>query len=198
MIHWLENIDRKLFLFLNSINNSLFDKVMVFISGSFLWILVIILFLYFAWRKYGKNMWLPVVLIAICFIMTDQLSNLIKHAIARFRPTYNMEISTVVHTVNGYKGGLYGFVSSHAANSFGIALLSALLVRNRFYTITIFVWASVVSYSRIYLGVHYPSDIAGGLLLGISIALSLYLLAESLKFTAKLLRQSKTSHKDKV
>jgi len=75
----------------------------------------------------------------------------------------------LVHTYNGECGGTFGFVSSHATNSFNVALLSLLFIRKRWYTITILIWASVIGYTRIYLGVHYPADVLCGSLLGATI-----------------------------
>jgi undecaprenyl-diphosphatase len=80
----------------------------------------------------------------------------------------------MVHLVNGECGGLYGFVSSHAANSFNVALLSLMFINKRWYTICIIIWASIIGYSRIYLGVHYPGDVISGSLLGAFIGWSIY------------------------
>jgi undecaprenyl-diphosphatase len=76
--------------------------------------------------------------------------------------------------VNNRKAGLYGFVSSHATNTVGFAILSSLIIRNKLYSISVLLWASIVCYSRIYLGVHFPLDIIGGALLGTIIAVFLY------------------------
>jgi undecaprenyl-diphosphatase len=92
----------------------------------------------------------------------------------RLRPSH--ELGNLVHLVNGYTGGRFGFVSSHAANAFGFAMFSSLIFRFKPYTVVVFLWALVNSYSRIYLGVHYPLDIICGALVGISCALLVYLL----------------------
>ena len=98
----------------------------------------------------------------------------------RYRPSHNLNLQGLVHSVNGYTGGLYGFVSSHAANSFGIAIFTALFLKNRWYWNLILLWAVLVSYSRIYLGVHYPSDVLSGAFLGAFWAGILFLLTRKL------------------
>ena len=99
--------------------------------------------------------------------LADQISvKVFKEGFERLRPSHNPEIKDLIHTVKGYRGGQFGFVSSHAANTFAMAFFTSKLFRNRYYSWFIFIWAAVVSYSRIYLGVHYPLDIIGGALLG--------------------------------
>jgi undecaprenyl-diphosphatase len=100
----------------------------------------------------------------------------------------------LVHTVKGYCGGAFGFVSSHAANSFNVAALSILLIRNRFFSVFIFIWAAGVSYSRIYLGVHYPGDVVCGALLGMLIGWSMYRLF--MIYDAKKMQHLKRSGAD--
>ena len=90
-------------------------------------------------------------------------------------------LKSVIHLVKGYEGGLYGFASSHASNSIGLAVISSLILRNRLYTLSIVGWAILVSYSRIYLGVHYPGDIFGGMVIGVSSAFLCYGLIQKFK-----------------
>ena len=103
-------------------------------------------------------------------IADDQICNFFKHNVPKLRPTHTPGVESLVHTVRDYRGGLYGTVSAHAAISFSIALFTSVLFRRRWYAIAIFVWAALLAYSRIYLGVHYPMDILFGLLLGLSLA----------------------------
>jgi undecaprenyl-diphosphatase len=118
--------------------------------------------------------WLPIVAIVIAVVLSDQISTVIKKKVQRFRPTHDLVLADKVHTVNNYRGGNYGFVSSHASNTFCVALLVALILEtSTFTTFLLFFWAVVVSYSRIYLGVHFPLDIAFGALLGMIIAFSI-------------------------
>jgi undecaprenyl-diphosphatase len=117
---------------------------------------------------FRKQSWLIILLIALLITSSDQLSGLIKNTVKRLRPCHNPEISNLVHTLN-HCGGNFGFVSSHAANSFALATFVTLLlsVKYEYLAWVMFGWAAVVSYSRIYLGVHYPADVAGGAILGV-------------------------------
>jgi len=171
---YLENIDKELFLFLNGLNRDGLDQIVFFISSHWFWLPVVTVILVLIIRKYKKHAWLPILVIIFTYIFTEQVTNFVKYAVERFRPTHNTDISHLVHIVNNYKGGVYGFFSGHAANSFGLALISALFIKNKYYTIAIILWAIIVSYSRIYLGVHYPSDIFAGALFGVMAALIFY------------------------
>lgn len=174
MIEFLENTDRELFLFLNGLNASWIDPVMKVISSFWIWYPVVALFIFLCVKYFRKKFWIPLVFAVVCFAITDQTTNLVKNNVKRYRPTHNTEISEQVHTVDDYRGGQYSFFSGHAANSFGLAVLSLLFVRKKYYTIFVLIWASLVSYSRIYLGVHYPSDIFTGAVFGTATAFLLY------------------------
>ena len=113
--------------------------------------------------------------LAIVIILCDQISSsIIKEIVGRLRPSHEPELEGIVRLLNGHKSGKFSFTSSHATNSFGLAMFSALLYKNWRYTVFIFIWAAINSYSRIYLGLHYPADILGGLILGITIAFLIF------------------------
>ena len=101
-------------------------------------------------------------------------SGIIKPWVCRLRPTHEPALAGMLHLVNGYTGGLYGFVSSHAANTMACALLFALLYRNKYATVGLMLWVALNCYSRMYLGVHYPADIIGGLAIGALMATLTY------------------------
>ncbi|MBM3419962.1 MAG: phosphatase PAP2 family protein [Bacteroidetes bacterium] len=171
----IEQLDRDLFLFLNSLHSPFWDGIMYTISAKLTWAPLYLFMLYLFIRK-QKRKALVVFLFAVAAItVSDQLSvHAFKEVFERLRPCKEPELKGLVHMVKGKCGGMYGFVSSHAANSFNIAVFSLLIVRKEWYTVSILIWASVVSYSRIYLGVHYPGDILGGALLGIIIGWIFY------------------------
>ncbi|HPA86212.1 MAG TPA: phosphatase PAP2 family protein [Bacteroidales bacterium] len=163
----IEQLDRQLLLILNSANSPFWDDVMFFVSMKLVWIPLYLAILIYLAREYRKSFLLLVLCLILSVVLADQLSNLIKDLTARPRPSHETSIQGLVHTVNGYVGGAFGFVSSHAANSFNVALFSLLLIRRKWYSAFILLWAATVSYSRIYLGVHYPGDIICGAVLGI-------------------------------
>jgi undecaprenyl-diphosphatase len=166
MIETLERIDQQWLLWLNGHHSPFFDQVMFTISGKYEWIPLYALLLGFIIYKFRwKSVWI-ILAVVVLITLSDQLANLFKSGIKRFRPCKDPQIGYLVHLVNDYCRSSYGFVSGHAANSFALATFMSLLFRKKWITTGMFVWAVLVSYSRIYLGVHYPGDVIGGALLG--------------------------------
>jgi len=176
MFDTLVQFDKELFLFLNGLHNSFFDQIMWWFSEKYFWIPLYAAVLIWWVKEWKWNVIWLVVFAVLVVVANDQISVAIKFAIERPRPSHNPEFEGFVHLLNNYHGGAYGFVSSHAANTFGFAVFSLMFIKRRWYTIAILIWAALVSYSRVYLGVHYPADIFFGGLLGVGFGFLLYYL----------------------
>ncbi len=166
MITFLHDIDRSVFLFLNGLNAPWFDPVMFYGSKSMLWLPVYLFFLFLVIRKYKWQTILVLVFAAVMILVSDQICNLSKELFHRLRPSN--EPGLTVHLVNAYKGGMYGFYSAHASNSFAIAVFMIMLVgkQYKYFFLPVLLWAFFMAYTRIYLGVHYPGDTIAGILIG--------------------------------
>lgn len=166
----MEAIDSRLFLFLNGLHAGWLDTVMVAITEMWPWIPIYILLLFLVFKQYGKRGWWILLAVAVVILCSDQLSaHVCKPLFHRLRPCFNPELEGLVHLPKGLPGGKYGFVSSHAANTFAIATFLTAALRKGYRSVGwwLFAWAILSSYSRIYIGVHYPGDVVGGAALGI-------------------------------
>ena len=161
--------ERDLFFMLNGSDSPFLDRFMWLYSGKAVWlplaffILVVLLYK----KKWRESI---LILLAIVLVITfcDQFaSHVCKPIFTRFRPTHHPDFMDQVKTVFDYRGGRYGFISSHAANAFGFATFMSLLFRYRLFTWTIFLWAALTAYTRVYLGVHFISDIVPGAIAGV-------------------------------
>ncbi len=173
----LSTIDSDLFLFLNGLHADWMDGVMVLITQMWVWLPLYLLLIYWMVKQYGKRCWWIFLALALVVLCSDQLSaHVCKPLFQRLRPCYNTDLQGLIHLPKGMAGGQYGFVSSHAANTFAIAafLTAALRKKYKWMGIALYLWAFISSYSRIYIGYHYPGDILCGAVLGILVGLTLW------------------------
>ena len=175
MIEWLEAIDRSIVLGVNSLHSPWLDEFMWIISGKIIWIPFYLFLLYLAFRAFGfRKTMLFLLLTILCVAVSDLISvHLIKNPIARYRPSHHALLTNSLHFYElkpgeFYKGGQYGFVSSHAANFFALATFVGLCLRRKYkwiFPLMIGI-AVLICFSRLYLGVHYLTDLIGGALIG--------------------------------
>lgn len=168
MLEQLKAIDNELLITLNGSDSVYWDSVMWIVTRTTTWIPLLLILLYVVLKNSDMRRFLMVVVaLAVTVALADRLSSgLIKPIVMRWRPTHDATFLYTIDTVMGYTGGRYGFVSSHAANTFSLFVFLSLLMRCRLMTILLFLWACISSYSRIYLGVHFPGDILCGAILG--------------------------------
>ena len=185
MLDFLLSADEKLFLFLNGLYSPFFDVFMEAISGKYIWIpLYLFLVFWMIRRRKASGLWI-LLFAVLLFALTDLTAvHFFKNVFERLRPCRDPDIMDKVHLVNGHCGGKFGFISSHAANTFGLTFFMVFIFRERWLSISLVTWAVVVSYSRIYLGVHYPGDVIAGALWAILLAYVVYWLYKA--FTTRL------------
>ena len=188
MLEQLLHIDTEILLAINGWHAPWADLLMWIISAKATWIplyLLLIGLLVWRYRQPAPTpiKWLQKVPACVVMIVVIGLavgaadfiaSGILKDWVARPRPSRVPELEGVLHLVNGYKSGQYGFVSSHAANTMAVALLFSLIWRNKIATVGLMLWVAANCYSRMYLGVHYPTDILGGLIVGSLVAVGGY------------------------
>ncbi len=168
MLDTLKALDERLLLYLNGLHNPFLDQAMWLFSDRFFWIPLYALFLVLLYKQFPTKYWTVLLTVVVMIVVSDQLCNLSKDHLLRLRPSNEPHLIGLVHTVNDYTGGMYGFYSGHAANSFAVAVFLILLVSKRYrYIIPVaLAYALFTAYSRIYLGVHYPGDVLTGIVIG--------------------------------
>lgn len=170
--------ERDTFFLLNGSDSAFLDRFMWLYSGKAVWLpLAIFIVIVMLYKKNWKESLLFLLAIVLVVTFCDQFaSHLCKPLFTRFRPTHHPDFMEQVKVVFDYRGGLYGFISSHAANAFGFATFMALLFRDRFFGFTVFTWAIINAYSRVYLGVHFITDIIPGAIAGLILGAFVYYL----------------------
>jgi len=185
MLDLLLELDRDIFLYLNQLHTPLYDEIMHFLSKSVILMSLILSFVItISVYVFKKKSWIVIIAILINFGLTDAISSRIfKPGFKRLRPCKVELLKPIIHTYGKCYGGKYGFVSSHAANTMGLGLLLTLLFNFKYWWISVFIpYSVIVSYSRIYLGKHYPLDILGGWALALVTSLVVFYLFRKIYF----------------
>ncbi len=168
-------LDKQLTLYLNGINSAFFDVFFYISTSKVVWLPLYAALLWMVFRRQGARGLMTVFFISFIILAADQISSgLMKPLFERLRPSHDDVLQYLVHTVNGYRGGLYGFASSHAANCFALATFFILVVRRWSLSLALAFWALLNSYGRVYQGVHYVGDVLVGALIGIVVGRLLY------------------------
>ena len=189
-IQQLIGFDQELLLKLNGSNSLFWDGFMWLSTNMLTWIPFAVVLLYVIFKNNKiKEALIIIALLGVVIVLADQISSgICKPLFARFRPTQDPELMYQIDIVNGYRGGTYGFISSHAANTFGVAVFLTLIFKSGSLAIILFIWAILNAFSRIYLGVHYPGDILFGTLVGVGAGILIYIIYRKLQNT--LLKQA--------
>ena len=183
VVEFLVSIDKQLFLFLNGKHNSFFDFIMFWSSNKFIWAPLYLFLLLRLIKVFGSKTVFLLLLIAAMITVSDQVSStFVKAAVHRLRPCHNPELAGQVHLVNGVCGGTFGYFSSHASNSWALAVFLVLVFSRQqmssrkdaaeikrtipYFSLALLFYALLISYSRIYLGTHYPADVFTGIVFG--------------------------------
>jgi undecaprenyl-diphosphatase len=174
MMDFLAALDTQIFIAIHSaVHFAQADKFVMLFTGRFIWIPMYIALAWGLWRSYGtKKTLICLVAIGLTITFADQLcATFIRPFVERLRPAnLGNPVHRFVHVVNGYRGGMYGFPSCHAANTFALASILMFITHNRRLTVFIYTWAVLNCYTRLYLGVHYPGDLIAGAAVGTLVA----------------------------
>lgn len=167
-MEFLLRLDKDLFLWVNSLHTTWLDPVMFWFTKTIAWLPLYAFLLYLLIKHDKKQTWIVLFRIAITILLAHLItSGFMKPFFQRFRPSHEPSLEDLVHLVNGHKSEKFGFASSHAANTFGVALFFFLHFSLKFKWIKcLFIWAAFMCYTRIYLGLHYPGDIVVGACVG--------------------------------
>ena len=184
MIEEIIDFDKFVFLYLNSLGSKSFDFFWLLITNKFLNFIIYLSLLFAVYRRYGKIKALNVFLLVLILIgVVDQTTNFTKFFFERPRPCYDEQISLLSRLVSSKCGGKFSFFSAHASNSFALATFFSFIFKNfKFLKVVIVFFASLIAYSRIYIGVHYPMDIMIGAIVGTFFSITyIYLINKYLK-----------------
>ena len=176
VIDWLHSADQDITLTINSWTSPWTDSFWMMMSDKMFWIPAYVVCAYFLFARLGwKKALMVLASVAVAFALCDQLSNIVKHAVVRLRPSYSVRMLDGGLNVLEKRGGFYGFFSAHAANAFAIAVCLILGFRNdrshsyNAFSKWVIIWASLVAVSRIFVGKHYLGDVLVGTVIGLTV-----------------------------
>ncbi len=167
------DIDKSIFFFFNGMHSPFWDVIMALFTRTEYWLIIYAVLIYYIIKRYKLKAVIILIAVALSIVVADQFSGIIKDTVQRLRPTHDPTMQGLVHNVLS-RGGMYSYFSAHASNTFAVATLLSLILKNRNFNILIFCWAAVVSYTRLYLGVHFPFDILTGILFGMLLGWGMY------------------------
>lgn len=177
MLESLLNKDLELLIFLNNLGTEQWDGFWLIITNKFSAIPLYFILLYSTYKQYGlKKTFIAVLFVVLLITISDQTSNLFKVGFKRLRPCYEVNILHLIRLVKEHCGGLYSYFSAHASNTMATAIFFSLILKNRFKVVVplLIIWALLVAYSRVYIGVHYPLDVVTGMLFGVLYGILIY------------------------
>lgn len=183
--------DKQAMIFLNNLGSSTFDPFWILVSEKWFWIPLYVVFLYFLYKNFNKKSLFYILLfVALGITASDQIANIFKFGFERLRPCHDPSLEGLLREVKC--GGKFGFYSAHSSNSFFVATYLTILLGKKIKQLPyfLFVWAAIVAYSRVYLGMHFPGDIIIGAIMGILLALFFGTLAK------KVIRKSEVTTQD--
>ena len=183
--------DKQAMIFLNNLGSSTFDPFWILVSEKWFWIPLYVIFLYFLYKNFNKKSLFYILLfVALGITASDQIANIFKFGFERLRPCHDPSLEGLLREVKC--GGKFGFYSAHSSNSFFVATYITILLGKKIKQLPyfLFVWAAIVAYSRVYLGMHFPGDIIVGAIMGILLALFFGTLAK------KVIRKSEVTTQD--
>ena len=183
--------DKQAMIFLNNLGSSTFDPFWILVSEKWFWIPLYVIFLYFLYKNFNKKSLFYILLfVALGITASDQIANIFKFGFERLRPCHDPSLEGLLREVKC--GGKFGFYSAHSSNSFFVATYLTILLGKKIKQLPyfLFVWAAIVAYSRVYLGMHFPGDIIVGAIMGILLALFFGILAK------KVIRKSEVTTLD--
>ena len=163
------SLDTQLTLLINGSDSAFIDGIAWYATRTITWIFMAVVLLYIIIRNSKVPTSIFIIIgLALSVLLADQVaSGIFKPLVQRFRPTHDPNLAGLIDTVNGYKGGRYGFFSSHASNTFAIATFVTLLIRNKWVALTAYSFALINCWTRVYLGVHFVGDILAGITFGL-------------------------------